>query len=167
MALGMKAVCMTGFSSLDPQFDGFLYAELCEYDETTLSVLSALTRQNIDPWQLAARLAQLPKTQAVTMLASIVEQSDHGRWSPSDAKRMAVRLVELLPSQNNFGIAPSSLGTVPAHLMILVLFGIFWGTLALYATNPQKTGSNHNGSSAVGVGVSQQGQSSLQRSTTD
>jgi hypothetical protein len=167
MALGMKAVCMTGFPSLDPQFDRFLYAELCEHDETTLSVLSALTRQNIDAWQLAARLAQLPKAQAVTMLASIVEQSDHGRWSPSDANRMAVRLVELLPSQNNFGIAQPSLGTVPAHLMILVLFGIFWGTLALYASNPQKTGSNHNGSSAVGVGVSQQGQSSPQRSTTD
>jgi hypothetical protein len=167
MAIGMKAICMTGFSSLDPQFDGFLYAELCEHDETTLSVLSALTRQNIDPWQLAARLAQLPKAQAVTMLASIVEQSDHGRWSPSDANRMAVRLVELLPSKNDFGIAPPSMEPVRAYLMIWVLYGIFWGTLALIASNPQNTGNNYNGSSAVGASVSQQVQSSLQRSTTD
>ena len=63
-----------------PQFDRFLYAPLCKHDEMTVSVLSALTRQNIDPWQLAARLTQLPKTQRVKMLASIVEESGSRRW---------------------------------------------------------------------------------------
>ena len=78
--LGMKTIYMTGFPSLDPQFDRFLYAPLCKHDEMTVSVLSALTRQNTDPWQLAARLTQLPKTQRVKMLASIVEESGSRRW---------------------------------------------------------------------------------------
>jgi hypothetical protein len=64
----MKTISMTGFSSLDPQFDRFLYAPLCEQDEMTVSVLSALTRQSVDPWQLAAQLTQLSKAQAVKTL---------------------------------------------------------------------------------------------------
>lgn len=86
---------MTGLQTLDPQFDRFLYAPLYEDDEMSLSVLSALTRQNMDPWQLAARLSQLPKAQAVKTLAPIVQESDCGRWSPSEANETAVRLIEL------------------------------------------------------------------------
>jgi|SRR6266480_6316308 len=102
----MKTICMTGFPSLDPQFDRFLYAPLCEHDEMMVSVLSALARQNIDPWQLAARLTQLPKAQAVKMLASIVEESGSRRWSPSEANEVAVRLIGLLPSQNSLSLVP-------------------------------------------------------------
>jgi hypothetical protein len=167
MAIGIKAICMTGFPNLDPQFDRFLYAELCQRDEMTVSVLSALTRQNIDPWQLAARLTQLPKAQAVTMLASIVQESDRGRWSPSKAHEAAVRLIELLPSQNHFSLAAPSMESLKGYLMIWLLYGIFWGALALYAGNPQQTGKNHGDSSVTGTIVSKQAQSSLRRSNTD
>ena len=167
MALGIKAICMTGFPSLDPQFDRFLYAELCEHDEMTVSVLSTLTRQNIDPWQLADRLTQLPKAQAVKMLASIVQESDHGRWSPSGANEVAVRLIELLPSQNHFGMAAPSMGNLKGYLMIWLLYGIFWGTLALYTGYPQQTGKNHDDSSVTGTIVSKQAQSSLRQPHTD
>jgi hypothetical protein len=158
---------MTGLQTLDPQFDRFLYAPLCEQDEMTLSVLSALTRQNIDPWQLAARLSQLPKAQAVKTLAPIVQESDCGRWSPSDANETAVRLIGLLPSQTNFSSTPPSMQTLKGYLMIWVLHGIFWGALALYAGNPQQTGKNYNDSSAVNAAVSKQARSSLQQPNTD
>ena len=157
---------MTGLSSLDPQFDRFLYAQLCEHDEMTVSVLSALTRQNIDPWQLAARLTELPKAQAVKTLASIVEDSTSRRWSPSEANAEAIRLIGLLPSQNNFSSAPPSMEDLKGHLIIWLLYGVFWGTLALYAGNPQQTSKNNN-SSVVGAAVSQQAQSSQRQPNTD
>jgi hypothetical protein len=156
---------MTGLTKFSPEFDRFLYAPLCERDEMTLSVLSTPTRQDIDPWQLAARLSQLPRGEAVTVLASIVEQSDGGRWSPTEANRIAVRLVELLPSQAN--IAPPSMEPVRAHLMVWLLYGFLWGTFALYAGNPQQAGNNYNDSSAAGANVSQQAQSSLRQSTSN
>lgn len=159
---------MTGFPSLDPQFDRFLYASLCEHDEMTVSVLSALTRQGIDPWQLAAQLTQLSKAQAVRMLASIVEKSDRGRWTPSEANEAAVRLIELLPSQNTFGLASPSMESLKGHLMIWwLLYGILWATLALYAGNPQQTGKNYHDSSVAGAAVSLQAKASAQQPSTD
>ncbi|MFB9262498.1 hypothetical protein ACFFWD_04830 [Bradyrhizobium erythrophlei] len=52
---------MTEVSHLESQYDAFLFASLCEDDELTLSVLSVLARQDVDPWQEADRLAHLQK----------------------------------------------------------------------------------------------------------
>lgn len=156
---------MVGLQTVDPRFDRFLYAPLCEQDEMTLSVLSALTRQNIDPWQLAARLDQLPKAQAVKTLAPIVQGC--ARWSPSEANETAVRLIGLLPSRTSFGSTPPSTETLKGYLMIWVLHGIFWGTLAFYAGNPQQTAKNYNDSSAVNAAVTKQARSSLRQPNTD
>jgi hypothetical protein len=91
---------MTELSRLESQYDAFLYAPLCETDEMALSLLSVLARQDIDPWQEAARLTQLSKEQAINSLASKIWKSDSERWSPSEASLLAVRLIELLPSHN-------------------------------------------------------------------
>ena len=56
---------MTELSRPESQYDAFLFASVCETDEMTLSVLSVLARQDVDPWQEAARLAQLPRDQAI------------------------------------------------------------------------------------------------------
>ena len=93
---------MTQLSRTNSQFDRFLFAPLYENGETPVSVLSALARQDIDAWQEAARLAQLPKDHAV-------KKSDSERWSPSEASITAARLVELLPSHN--GSRDSSIST--------------------------------------------------------
>lgn len=52
---------MAELTGLEPQYDAFLFAPVCEAYEMTLSVLSLLARQDVDPWQEAARLAQLSK----------------------------------------------------------------------------------------------------------
>src|SRR6476469_759051 len=91
---------MTQLSGISSQFDRFLFAPLHENGEAPLSVLSALARQDIDAWQEAARLAQLPKDHAVNSLASTIWKSDSERWSPSEASFAAARLIELLPSRN-------------------------------------------------------------------
>ena len=74
---------MTELSRLESQYDAFLFASLCETDEMTLSVLSVLARQDVDPWQEAARLTQLPKEEAINSLASKIWKSNIGRWPPA------------------------------------------------------------------------------------
>ena len=91
---------MTELSSPESQYDAFLFAPVCETNEMTLSVLSVLARQDVDPWQEAARLAQLPRDQAINTLASQIRKSKSQRWSPSEASILAVRLIELLPSHS-------------------------------------------------------------------
>ena len=50
------------FSNLNPSFDDFLFAPVCdEANGMQLSVLSALARSNVDPWEEAIRLAAMPK----------------------------------------------------------------------------------------------------------
>ena len=45
-----------------PEFDDFLYAAIdTDKDEMPLSVLSALARLNVDPWEEAAELSELSK----------------------------------------------------------------------------------------------------------
>jgi hypothetical protein len=158
---------MTGFARIDPQYDRFLYAPVCECDDMSLSVLSVLTRQDIDPWQLAAKLSQMSKAEAVNALASMVDDSDGKSFSPSTALEIAVRLIELLPSQHNFGIAPPSMQSFQGHFVIWILSGVVWGTLVFYAGNPQQTGKKDNGSPAVSAIVSQQVDAALQRPNTD
>jgi hypothetical protein len=147
---------MSGLTDLDHRFDRFLYAPICERNEITVSVLSALTRQDIDPWQLAAQLTRLPKAQAVKCLASIVEESDTRRWSRSEANEVAARLVEFLPSQNNSELIAFSMETLKEQLVIWITFGIFWGMLVVYARTPQETANNYNDLSGTRSVVSQQ-----------
>jgi hypothetical protein len=93
---------MPGYSLLNSEFNDFLFAPIGEEaNEMRLSVLSALARLDIDPWQEAARLNQLPKEIATQSLASMIKRLPSGRWAPSDARVIAARLVQLLPSRNN------------------------------------------------------------------
>ena len=72
---------MTELSRLESQYDAFLFASLSETDEMTLSVLSVLARQDVDPWQEAARLTRLSREQAINSLASRIWKSDSERWA--------------------------------------------------------------------------------------
>ena len=85
-----------------PEFDDFLYAPIgSDKDEMPLSVLSALARLNIDPWEEAAELSELPKSPAVQRLASLIAQLQGGRWTLADSRTIAVRLIELLPHRGS------------------------------------------------------------------
>jgi hypothetical protein len=84
-----------------PEFDDFLYAPIgADTNEMPLSVLSALARLNVDPWEEAARLSELPKDTATQRLASLIVRLPGGRWAQADASSIADRLVELLPSRS-------------------------------------------------------------------
>ena len=81
-----------------PEFDDFLYAPIgTERNEMSLSVLSALARLGVDPWEEAAELSELPKDTATQRLASLIARLPGGRWTQADSRTIATRLIELLP----------------------------------------------------------------------
>jgi hypothetical protein len=86
------------FSTLNASYEEFLFAQVCE--ETNgmrLSVLSALARMNVDPWEEAIRLAAMPKTIAEKTLLSILDLVSGKSWKSPEAAAIVARLVRLLP----------------------------------------------------------------------
>jgi hypothetical protein len=80
------------------RFNDFLFASICdEPDGTRLSVLSALARTNVDPWEEAARLATLSTLDAQETLVSTLNLFPAKRQGPAETEILAARLVALLP----------------------------------------------------------------------
>jgi hypothetical protein len=86
------------FRPLRPDLDRFLFATVGdEIDGMPLSVISALTRLGLDPWQEAGRLSSLSNREAVEQLARLIVELP-GRFRPLDeAREIADRLIQLLP----------------------------------------------------------------------
>ena len=100
---------------LNTEFNDFLFAPIGEEKNAMLlSVISALARLDIDPWQEAARLTQLPKGLATQRLTFMVEGLPGGQWASSDSRVIAARLVQLLPSRNNSKVASNSKASLVA-----------------------------------------------------
>jgi hypothetical protein len=94
----VKMALPVAFSLNRSEFNAFLFAPIGEEGNgMPLSVLSALSRLDIDPWQEAARLAKAPKELAAATLDGLIGRLPPGRWGPSDTRAIAARLVELLP----------------------------------------------------------------------
>ncbi|HZL59045.1 MAG TPA: hypothetical protein VFC38_05045 [Stellaceae bacterium] len=75
-------------SLLGSEFDDFLYAPVGEDGNgMRLSVLSALARLDVDPWQEAAKLARLPGKTAIERLASLIAALPDGPSAQRDAGR--------------------------------------------------------------------------------
>jgi len=94
----------TPLSLVGSEFDDFLFAPIGEdKNAMQLSVLSALARLNVDPWQEAANLARLPGETATQRLASLISalpDDSSGHLEPG----LIARLVALLPSGAGFNI---------------------------------------------------------------
>jgi hypothetical protein len=59
--------------------------------------LSALARLDVDPWEEAAQLAQLPEDTATRKLASLIAALPNGPSARPDPATIAPRLIALLP----------------------------------------------------------------------
>jgi hypothetical protein len=93
---------------IGPEFDEFLCASVGEdRNGTGLSVLSALARLKVDPWQEAASLARMPRAAAVLRLTALIEELPDERAGVIPAKTSAADLVALLPRANNFNVGSS------------------------------------------------------------
>ena len=80
------------------EFNDFLFAPIGEDKNGMLvSVLSGLARSDVDPWQEAAKLAQLPGETATRELAALIGALPDRAESYSDPRTIATRLIALLP----------------------------------------------------------------------
>jgi hypothetical protein len=100
-----------------------------------LSVLSALSRRGLDPWQEAQRLAQLPSFAAADGLAQILRPLPAVQALRLDVKVIAERLVALLPVRGILtgGQSPSKQGATPMQIprgvTLVMMAAIFGGML--------------------------------------
>jgi hypothetical protein len=88
----------TSLAPLGSEFDNFLFAPIGEDNGMRLSVLSALARLDVDPWQEANELAQLPGETATQRLAALIAAIPGGP-SALDPGTVAARLIALLPGR--------------------------------------------------------------------
>src|ERR1700678_2293834 len=93
-------------SQFRSEFDDFLYATVDEGNSGTfLSVISALARLGVDPWQEAASLARMSREKATQRLASLIGSLPGGLLAHPDAGTIAARLIALLPRAPGFTAA--------------------------------------------------------------
>ena len=98
-----SAVPMFGHKS---EFDPFLYAPVGEErNGMLLSVLSALARLDVDPWQEAATLTKMPAQGATRRLTSHLSSLPSGAAALS-APSTVLSLISLLPEDSPSGRPP-------------------------------------------------------------
>ncbi|WP_372785568.1 hypothetical protein [Phenylobacterium sp.] len=142
---------------LSDQFNAFLRSALwLDRDETPLSVLSALARLDVDPWEEAAQLAALPEPSASARLAAMLANLPGGPSIRRDLDAICVRSISLLscpagPERSN-GAAPSNLGVRSGAFLFLVL-GTWMVALTLMAAQGPAGGARPAGPAAHASGL--------------
>ncbi len=115
------------------QFDKFLYAPIREdRNGTPLSVLSALARLDVDPWQEAASLARMTRDAAAVRLTALIAALPDERTKDIPAKSIAADLVALLPKAPGFTVGSSD-GVFAAVGPQQAQIRFAWGALAILA----------------------------------
>jgi hypothetical protein len=83
---------------LGREFDNFLFASIGEErNGMALSVLSALSRLDVDAWQETAGLARMPRDQATERLTALIAAAPMDLATSLSPATIAARLVALLP----------------------------------------------------------------------
>lgn len=89
-------------------YNAFLFANVGEERiGVPLTVLSALARLGFDPWQEAARLADLPRETAARVFAVTIAMLPVGDWKASDVEAISARLVSALPGHGSLAAPPA------------------------------------------------------------
>jgi len=141
------------FSNLSASYNDFLFATVCDdANGLRLSVLSALARMNVDPWEEATRLATMPKAIAERTLASVIDLASGRSWNPSEAAATAARLVRLLPDPDAARMAANqnvtersanapakTLMQRPSYWWVWIGFAL---AMSLLSPNPDTTKAN-------------------------
>lgn len=96
-----------------------------------ITVLTALERLGIDPWQEAARLSVLPRAEAAESLAATFVNLPDTRWAAGDATGAARRIINTLPEPSHR--APARLS--PRTFLAWGLWAAVGLALALIAVN--------------------------------
>jgi hypothetical protein len=92
---------MPGPDGLGPEgtpYDEFLQAEVGQDQRgTTVTVLSALARLGLDPWEVAAELSRQPRSAARNRIEALLSRLDDIPELRHHRATISARLTELLP----------------------------------------------------------------------
>jgi hypothetical protein len=121
---------------IGPEFDEFLCAPIgADRNGTGLSVLSALARLNVDPWQEATSLARMPREAAVVRLPALIDALPNE--GTIGIPTTAADLVALLPTGNRLNVRSSVRLFAPAGprqtQILIVLSALAIMTLIVFA----------------------------------
>jgi hypothetical protein len=117
------------FSTLNASYEDFLFAPVCEdANGMRVSVISALARTNVDPWEEAIRLAAMPKAIAEKTLLSILDLVSGRSWKSPESAVIAARLVRLLPQSVEAATmgATGTANAAPGIAKVLNLQKSYW-----------------------------------------
>lgn len=125
-----------GHSVLSGAFNGFLYSPVSDHPgQVPVTVLSALARHNVDPWDEAANLAHMPRARAIARLASLISAANSDLERQAETELIASRLIELLPRPSVLGIRhgggiplpqPDHYWKIVACIALGALFVVLW-----------------------------------------
>ena len=139
--------------SFTSRYNQFLYAPICEEaNGMQLSVLSALARMDVDPWEEATRLAAMPKAIAERALVSTLDRVLGKNRTPSETEVIAARLVQLLPHRGE-GVTPTEtarVGTQQTYWLVWLGFA-----LAISLLSPHHRVTDQGGSTSKSSAISQ------------
>jgi hypothetical protein len=134
-------------SSLGSEFDDFLLAPIGDDNNgMQLSVLSALARLDVDPWEQAATLARLPADSATRKLTGMIAALPPGPSARPEPAIIAARLILLLPGRVGAEVpsrpASPSVGTVTrfptfTYLILYAIFMLLMLSMRWLAASPQ------------------------------
>ncbi len=129
------------FPPLGQEFEPFLYSVLGEESNgMPLTMISALARSGADPWKEAARIARLPKSAAMELLARMIPDR-----SGAEAATIAKSLVLLLPASRpsqNIPLVGVKIAAPRWNPLILVIVALLFGlaVVSVFATGPHGAG---------------------------
>jgi hypothetical protein len=113
------------------EFDPFLFASIGEDRHgQLLSVISALGRSGLDPWQETIDLARMPQDLATARLSRLIAALPGEPLSGSPIEAIAGKLVALLPRSDKLAPPPDAMSpatVIPPN----VRFGLALSALAL------------------------------------
>jgi hypothetical protein len=113
---------------LCPNFGRFLFATIGDKaGGMPLSVLSALVRLGLDPWEEAGRLSSLRTREAVEQLARLIAELPELSRPLQEARAIAKGLIGLLPKHGPGGTSAPQVQIRPRYRApALAKFSEFW-----------------------------------------
>ena len=85
-------------SSRPAEFDNFLYSVVREVDGVPLTVLSALARNDLDPWDAAEELTRLSRNTAAARLGEMLSCQPNQAGEPPSNDLATIQLLARLPA---------------------------------------------------------------------
>jgi hypothetical protein len=142
-----------------PEFDNFLHASVGEDSNgVRVTVLSALARFGVDPWQEAAKLADLRQADAAERLDAIMLALTEMKLASVDHRALATRLAALLSAASNTSTGARKVvafipltGNVWITVWVVMMAVLLIGQTMAHSSNGAIPNGNASGTSSVEV----------------